>query len=56
MERVTIDQKRYVIIEEQQFEQLQEIAATKTPPQKKLTLTEGKEHVYQLIDSWAKEQ
>jgi hypothetical protein len=53
MERVTIDEKKYVIIEEQKFEKLQEIAASKTPPQKKLTLTEGKAHVYQLIDSWA---
>jgi len=54
MERVTIDKKKYVIVEEQKFEQLQQIAAAKTPPQKKLTLTEGKAHAYQLIEAWAK--
>ena len=35
MERVTIDKKKYVIVEEQKFEQLQQIAAAKTTPQKK---------------------
>ncbi len=54
MERVTIDKKKKVIVEEQKFKQLQELAATKTPPQKKLTLTEGKAHAYQLIGAWAK--
>lgn len=54
MERITIDKKKYVIVEEQKFEQLQQIAASKTPPQKKLSLTEGKAHAYQLIEAWAK--
>ena len=54
MERITIDKKKYVIVEEQKFEQLQEIAATKTLPQKKLSLTEGKAHAYQLIEAWVK--
>ena len=52
MERVTIDKKKYVIVEEQKFEQLQQIAAAKTPSQKKLSLTEGKAHAYQLIEAW----
>jgi len=54
MERVTINKKKYVIVEEQKFEQLQQMVATKTFPQKKLTLTEGKAHAYQLIEAWAK--
>ena len=54
MERITIDKKKYVIVEEQKFEQLQQIAASKTPPQKKISLTEGKAHAYQLIEAWAK--
>lgn len=56
METVTIDKKKYVIVEKQQFEELQKIAASKTPPQKKLSLTEGKAYAYQLIETWAKER
>lgn len=54
METVTIDKKKYVIVEQKQFEQLQTTAASKTAPQKKLSLKAGKNLAYKLIDSWAK--
>jgi len=54
METITIEKKKYVIIEQKQFEQLQKKAAAKTAPQKKLSLKEGKAHAYKLIDEWAK--
>jgi hypothetical protein len=56
METVTIDKKKYVIVEQKQFEELQKIAASKTPPQKKLSSKEGKAHAYQLIEAWVKEK
>jgi hypothetical protein len=54
METITIDKKKYVVIEQKKFEQLQEMAAAKTTSQKKLSLKAGKAHAYKLIDAWAK--
>ena len=54
METITIQKKQYVVVEQKQFEKLQKIAASKTIPQKKLTLSQGKAHAFKLIEEWAK--
>jgi hypothetical protein len=54
MNKLVIDNKKYVVIEEKEFEQLQENAARKTLPIKKLSLSQGKKHAYKLIDKWSK--
>jgi len=56
METVTLSNKKYVIVEQKKFEQLQSLAAKKLPLQKKLSLEEGKSLAYKLIDKWAKQQ
>ncbi|WP_462251522.1 hypothetical protein [Ferruginibacter sp.] len=54
MGTLTIDNKRFVVIEQKKFEKLQLLAAQKTAPVKKLTLVAGKKHAYKMIDKWAK--
>jgi hypothetical protein len=56
MNKLVIDNKKYVVIEEKEFEQLQENAARKMEPIKKLSLSQGKKHAYKLIDKWSKEK
>ena len=50
---VTIDRKKYVIVPEKQFKQLQKKAAGKTAPQKLYSLSEGKAIAYKMIEKWA---
>jgi hypothetical protein len=54
MNTVTIDKKKYVLIEAKSYEKLQTTAARKTEPIKKLTLEQGRKHAHKLIDKWAK--
>ena len=54
MGTLTIDNKKYVVIEQEKFDEIQLLAAQKSLPVKKLTLAAGKKLVYKLIDSWAK--
>ena len=54
MGTLTIDKKKFVVIEQKEFDKLQLLAAQKTPPAKKLSLTAGKKLAYKLIDKWAK--
>ena len=54
MNKLVIDKKKYRVIEEKVFEQLQENAVRKTEPIKKLSLSQGKKHAYKLIDKWSK--
>lgn len=56
MNTLVIENKKYVVIEAGVYEQLQEKAARKTVPVKKLSLKQGKKHAYQLIDKWSKEK
>ncbi len=56
MQTITLDKKKFVIIEEKQFEKIQLQAAQKAKSSKKLTLAEGKQYAYDLIDKWAKEK
>ena len=54
MGTLTIDNKKYVVIEQEKFDKIQLLAAQKSLPVKKLTLEEGKKHAYKLVDTWAK--
>jgi hypothetical protein len=54
MGTLTIDKKKFVVMEQKEYDKLQLIAAQKTKPAKKLSLTAGKKHAYKLIDKWAK--
>lgn len=56
MATLTIDKKKYVVIEQKEFEKLQLLAAQKTSLVKKLSLAEGKKFSFKLIDKWAKEK
>jgi hypothetical protein len=54
MGTLTIDKKKFVVIEQKEFDKLQLLAAQKAAPARKLTLAAGKKHAYKLIDKWAK--
>ena len=54
MDTLTIDKKKFVVIEQKEFDKLQLLAAKKNTPVKKLSLAAGKKHAYKLIDKWAK--
>ncbi len=56
MNTIILDKKKYVVVEQERFEELQLKAAQKTEPVKKLSLPKGKQRAYKLIDSWAKEK
>ena len=56
MATLTINKKKFVVIEQKEFDKLQLLAAQKNPPVKKLSLAAGKKHAYKLIDKWAKEK
>jgi hypothetical protein len=54
MGTLIIDKKKFVVIEQKDFDKIQLLAAKKTAPVKKLTLTAGRKHAHKLIDEWAK--
>ena len=54
MGTLTIDKKKFVVIEQKEYDKLQLLAAKKIQPAKKLSLAAGKKHAYKLIDKWAK--
>ncbi len=54
MNTFSIDNKKYVVIEEKQFEQLQLLAARKNKPVMKLSLKEGEKLSYKLMNKLAK--
>ncbi|MDE3185530.1 MAG: hypothetical protein KGM16_19130 [Bacteroidota bacterium] len=54
MGTLTIDNKKFVVIEQKQFDKIQLLAAQKLEPVKKMSLKAGKKHAYKLIDTWAK--
>jgi hypothetical protein len=56
MGTLTIDKKKFVVLEQKEFDRLQLLAAQKAAPVKKLSLVAGKKHAYKLIDKWAKEK
>ncbi len=56
MENITINKKKFVVIEQKELDKLQLLAAQKATPVKKLSLAAGKKHALKLIDKWAKEK
>ena len=56
MGTLTINKKKFVVLEQKEFDKLQLLAAQKTPPVKRLSLAAGKKLAYKLIDKWAKEK
>ena len=54
MGTLTIDKKKFIVIEQKEFDKIQLLAAQKAVPVRKLTLASGKRHAYKLIDKWAK--
>jgi hypothetical protein len=54
METLIIDKKKFVVIEQKEFDKIQLQAVKKTEPVKKLSLSAGKKHAYKLIDKWAR--
>ena len=50
---VTIDKKKYVIIPEKEFKQLQKKASGKLPSQKLYSLKDGKDLAYKMIEKWS---
>lgn len=56
MVTLTLDNKKFVVIEEKEFNKLQLLAAQKSSPVKKFTLAAGKKNAYKIIDKLAKEK
>lgn len=54
MGTLTINKKKFVVIEQKEFDKIQLLAARKSVPAKKLSLNAGKKHALKLIDKWAK--
>jgi len=56
METLILAKKKFVVIEQKEFEKIQLLAAQKTAPVKKISLAAGRKHAHKLIDKWAKEK
>jgi hypothetical protein len=56
MTHLTIDNKKYVIIPEENYQELQRIAALKRKPEKTLSVGEAREYSKSLIRKWASEK
>ena len=56
MDTLSIENKKYVLLANKEYEALIEKAAAKTPSARKMSLKEGKKMAYKLIDKWAKEK
>lgn len=56
MGTLIINKKKFVVIEQKEFDKLQLLAAQKIIPVKKVSLSEGKKIAYKLIDKWSKER
>jgi hypothetical protein len=54
MNTLTIDNKKYIVVPQKEFEALRTKAVSKSVSAKKLSLTEGKKLAYKMIDKWAK--
>jgi len=56
MTHLTIDNKKYVLIPEQEYEELQRNAALKWKPEKTFTVEEARAYSKKLIRKWASEK
>jgi len=56
MTHLTIDNKKYVIVPEENYQELQRIAALKREPEKTLSIEEARNYSKRLIRKWALEK
>jgi hypothetical protein len=56
MTHLTIDNKKYVLIPEENYQELQKIAALKREPEKTLSVDEARNYSKKLIRQWASEK
>ncbi|MCI0751400.1 MAG: hypothetical protein L0Y35_06145 [Flammeovirgaceae bacterium] len=54
MNTLVINKKKYVVVEQSEYNRLREQAAKKRIPARKLSLAEGKKLALSLIDKWHK--
>jgi hypothetical protein len=55
MTKLTIDNKQYVLIPENKFQELQKKAALKWKPEKTFSISEARAHSKKRIQRWASE-
>jgi hypothetical protein len=56
MTHLTIDNKKYVLIPEENYQELQKIAALKREPEKTLSVAEARNYSKKLIRRWVSEK
>jgi hypothetical protein len=56
MTHLTIDKKRYVLIPEESYHELQKKASLKSTPEKTLTIEDARNYSKKLIKEWASEK
>lgn len=56
MTHLTIENKKYVLIPEENYQALQKIAALKSHPEKTFSIDEARAHSKKLIGKWATEK
>lgn len=54
METLTINKKKFVVLEQKKFDKIQMLAAQKIPSDKELSLAAGRKYGHKIIDKWAK--
>ena len=54
METLILNKKGFIVLEQNDFEEIQLKSAQKTTTIKKLSLKAGRNHAIRLIDKWAK--
>jgi len=56
MTHLTIDNKKYVLIPEENYQELKKNAALKWKPEKTLSIEEARDYSKKLIRKWASEK
>lgn len=56
MTHLTIENKKYVLIPEENYQALQKVAALKNHPEKTFSINEARAHSKKLIEKWATEK
>ncbi|MFI5137586.1 MAG: hypothetical protein ACHQIM_07145 [Sphingobacteriales bacterium] len=56
MTHLTIDNKKYVLIPEENYQELKKIAALKREPEKTFSIDEARAYSKKLIGKWASEK
>jgi len=56
MTHLTIDNKKYVLLPEENYQELQKIAALKREPEKTFSIEQARNYSKKLIRKWAAEQ